>query len=331
MKNLFSKDNFLFPSFDKKQKTQSVVVSVLLAVFFIASAFAFMNAMYCFADIVGCVVSGSPDVAIKDLLRSLPIILSLFMSIWALLLVHALFRNVSDEKRVKSLFKNGIALIAFGGITIVYIIIGLAVGKFSSLVEGSPTPLYPLDAMLYSLLFMAVGVAALLYRKKFQEKLPYVVPNRAPIVQKARVGYCFAIAIWMLVALFSFAAFWFGLFIIDFRHGYQAYSIALLLVYCVNAFFLIAWEFYYNELKEEARKQILLPLSIVALAVSVCVAAFYFIALGLNLDGPSNVGFGVLPVAFAASVNIATMLVVATPLIVSVVALIKGLLLRKEK
>ena len=39
MKNLFSKDNFLIASFDKKQKTQSIVVSVLLAVFFIASAF----------------------------------------------------------------------------------------------------------------------------------------------------------------------------------------------------------------------------------------------------------------------------------------------------
>ena len=59
-------------------------------------------------------------------------------------------------------------------------------------------------------------------------------------------------------------------------------------------------------------------------------AVLYFVGLGVNLDGPSNAGFGILPVAFAASVNIATMIVVATPLIVSVVALIKGLLLRKK-
>ena len=54
------------------------------------------------------------------------------------------------------------------------------------------------------------------------------------------------------------------------------------------------------------------------------------IGLGTNLDAPSNFGFGTLPVAFAASVNIATLIVVATPLIVAVVALIKGLLLRKK-
>ena len=185
--------------------------------------------------------------------------------------------------------------------------------------------------MLYALLFVCIGVFALLYRKKFQEKLPFIVPNRAPVVSKARFGYCFAVAIWMLIALFSFAAFWLGLFIIDFLHGYQAYSIALLLVFFVNALFMCVWEFYYNELKEEARKQVLLPLALIGLGVSVCAAAFYFIALGFNLDGPANVGFGVLPVAFAASVNIATMLVVATPLIVSVVALIKGLLRRKAK
>ena len=58
-------------------------------------------------------------------------------------------------------------------------------------------------------------------------------------------------------------------------------------------------------------------------------AIIYFIALKFNLDGPSNVGFGILPIAFSASVNIATLLVVATPLIVSVVALIKGLIRKK--
>ena len=331
MKNLFSKDNFLFPSLDKKQKTQSLIVAGLLALFFIASAFTFMNFMYCFADIVGCIVSGSADVAIVDLLRSLPMFLSFFMTLWTLLLVHAYFRNVDEQKRLKSLYKNAIVIMAFAGISIVYIIVGLIVGKYSSLVEGSPSPLYPLDALLYSLFFAFIGACAFLYGKKYQEKLPYLVPSRGPVATKARFGYCFFVAIWMLIALFSFAGFWIGLFVIDFLHGYQAYSIALLLVYLVNAVFMIAWEFYYNELTEEGRKKVLFPLSLIALGIAVISAVFYFIALGANLDGPSNIGFGVLPVAFAASVNIATMLVVATPLIVSVVALIKGLLLRKAK
>ena len=102
MKKLFDKSGFLFSSFDKEQKRQSTFVFLLLLVLFVLSSFTFFNMLYCFADIIGSIVSGSADVAIKDLLRSLPIILSCFMSIWAILLVHASFRNASDERRIKS-------------------------------------------------------------------------------------------------------------------------------------------------------------------------------------------------------------------------------------
>ncbi len=331
MKDIFSRDSYLFPSFEAKAKKQSVIIAILLGVFFLAAAFCFMNTLYCFADIIGSIVSGSPDVAIHDLLRALPVFLSVFMTIWALLLFHGQFRNVNEEKRVKSLKKNAIALLAFGGITIIYVIVGRITGTYLSLVEGSPSWIYPLDAMLYALLYIAIGVLALLYAKKAPEKLAYVVPSRGPIAKKARFVYCLFVAFWMLIALFSFAGFWTGLFIIDFAHGYALFSVALLLVYLTNACFLICWEFLYNELKEEARKKLLLPVGVIATAIAAIVAGFYFIALGLNLDGPSNVGFGVLPVTFAASVNIATMIVVATPLIVGVTATIKGILIRKAK
>lgn len=330
MKNMFSKENFLLSGFDKGQRRQSTLVSICLMVLYICSAFCFMNMLYCFADMVGSIVSGSADVMLYDFLRSIPIFLSFFMTLWTLLLVHAFFRNVSEEKRMKSLTKNAIAILCFAVINIAYIIVGLVMGKFSSIVEGSPSPLYPLDAVLYSVLFIAIAVFALIYKAKLAQKYAYVVPSRGPIVTKGRFGYCLVITLWMLVSLFCFAGFWTGLFIIDFVHGYLAYSIGLLLVYFVNFLFFTAWEFYYNEVKEEARKDVLLPLAIIGLVISVAAAAYYFVALGFNLDGPSNVGFGVLPVAFAASVNIATMVVVATPIIVSVVALIKGILLRKK-
>ncbi|MBO4540589.1 MAG: hypothetical protein J5736_01245 [Bacilli bacterium] len=330
MKKYFDKDNFILSSFDKKQKIQSVVISAALGLFYVFSAFTFFNALYVFAELVGSMVSGSPDAALRDLLRSLPIFLSCFMSIWALLLAHGLFRNVNDEKRAKSIKKNGIALLSFAGVNVVAIIVMLIAGRFHSLVEGSPSPLYPLDSILYSLLYVALGVFALLYPSKFQEKLSYVVPSRGPIVGKVRGLYCTFVSIWMLVSLFSFAGFFLGLFIQDFAHGYVFFSIALLIVYLVNILFLAFWEFYFNELKEEKRKEFLLPIAIVGLAVSVLMMVLYFVGLGLNMDGPSNAGFGILPVAFTASVNIATLVVVATPFLVSVTALIKGLLARKK-
>ena len=329
MKKFFSKDNFVLSTFDKKQRLQSLIVSIALIVFFAFSAFTFFNAMYAFADCIGSIVSGSADAALRDAGRSIPLFLSCFMSIWALLLVHGLFRNVSDEKRIKTLKKNAIALLAFAFVNLVAIIVMLIMGKFHSLVEGTPSPFYPLDSLLYSLIFVALGIFALLYVSKLQEKLPYVVPSRGPVVSKLRGLYCTFMSFWMLIALYSFASFAIGLFILDFGH-YFFFSFALTLVYFINCLFLVVWELYFNELKEERKKEFLLPLAAVGLIVSIVVAAIYLIGLGTNLDAPSNAGFGVLPVAFAASVNIATLIIVFTPLIVSVVALIKGLIIRKK-
>ena len=330
MKKFFDKENFILSTFDDKQRKQSLVVSILVMVAFILSAFTFFNFLFGFVDAMGSIVSGSPDVAVKDLLRSVPTFLSFFMSVWTLLLFHASFRNVSEERRNKSLFRNAIAIICFGGLAIVYVVIGLIVGKYKSLVEGSPSPIYPLDIVLYSLVFIALGVCTILYLKKFAAKAPYLVPSRGPIVTKARFIYCFGVSIWMLCAFYGCSAFILGLFIVDFLHGHAFYGISLLLVYLLSALMLAIWEFYYNELKEEKRKEFLLPLAIVGLGCSVIVMALYFISLGTDLDAPSNMGFGVLPIAFAASVNMATLVMVFSPFIVSVVALIKGLLARKK-
>lgn len=329
MKKFFDKDNFVLSTFDSKQRLQSLIVAIALIVFFVFSAFTFFNGMYAFADCVGSIVSGSFDAALRDAGRSIPLFLTTFMSIWALLLVHGLFRNVSDEKRVKSLKKNAIALLAFAAVNFVAIIVMLIMGKFHSLVEGAPSPLYPLDSILYSLIFVALGVFALLYLSSLQQKIPYVVPSRGPIVSKLRGLYCTFISFWMLIAIYSFAAFAIGLFILDFGH-YFFFSFALCLVYFVNCLFLAVWELYFNELKEEKKKEFLLPLAIAGLVVAVLTVVIYMIGLGTNLDAPSNAGFGILPVAFAASVNIATLIIVFTPVIVSIVALIKGLLARKK-
>ena len=331
MRNLFNKENFLFPTFDKKQKKQAWILFGLIALLFVASTFTFVNMLYAFTDVVGSIVSGSIDVAIKDLFRSLPLFLVFFMTLWTLLALHAFFRNVSEEKRLKSMKKCAITVLAFAGVNFFYVSIRRFSGGYSSFAEGSPSPWFPLDTILYSLPFIAVAAVALLDGKKILKAYPYVVPSRGPVVKKARFVYCFFLSIWMLFAIYGFAAFWLGLFCIDFIHGHLPYALALVLVFFVNAIFFIAWEFYYNEVKAEKRKDVLLPLSFVGLGVSLVTAIFFFVALGTDKFAPSNIGFGLQPIAFAASINIATILLVLVPVIVSIVALIKGLILRKKK
>ena len=130
MKNLFNKENFLFPSFSKNQKIQSLIVSILIIIFFIFSSFTFFNMLYAFSDELGSIVCGSMDVAIKDFLRSVPLFLSFFMSLWTMLLLHTIYRKIDETKRNKAIFRKSIVILSFAFVNILYVIIGLIVGKY---------------------------------------------------------------------------------------------------------------------------------------------------------------------------------------------------------
>ena len=330
MKRFFDKTNFIPSEFAKNATRQNRFLIGLLVLFFLASSFTFFNALYGFVDAIGSIVSASADVAIYDLLRSMPLILSAFMSIWALLLCHASFRKVSEEKWHRSLVKDAICLIVFAGVNILYVIIGLATGKYLSIVEGAPSPWFPLDSLLYSLLFIALGVLVLLYEKKWAAKRPCYLPKRGEIVTKARGLYCTFMSFWLLFALYGFAGGLFSIFIYDFTHGYAFYGVMTVLCFLLSPAMLCVWEFYYNNLKEDKKKELLLPLALCGLTVAILFIALDMVALSMSLDAPSNAGFGMFPIAFAASVNIATLLQVFVPLIVAIVALIKGIRLRKK-
>ena len=61
---------------ENKSKKQALIVTILLIVLFVLSAFTFMNALYCLSDCIASTVSASADIAIRDALRSVPVFLS---------------------------------------------------------------------------------------------------------------------------------------------------------------------------------------------------------------------------------------------------------------
>ncbi|MBO4326058.1 MAG: hypothetical protein J5950_02155 [Clostridia bacterium] len=325
MKNMFDRNNFVLSGLDEKQKKTSLFVTLGVALFFILSAFTFMNFLYCLSDCIGSIVCASADVALRDALRSMPVFLTFFITLSGLMIAHTFYRNENAEMLRKKAKKHAVIGIVIGTILIVYVIVMRIAGKYLSLVEGAPSPLYPLDSVLYALLIIALEVLILVYFKKKAENGAYNGPSRAPLQKKGRFVRSFFRTFWMLIALYGFCGFFYSIFIVDFKNGYVAYSLAMMLVSLIAFLSLAVWELYYNNLTEEKRKEVTLPLAIISLAVSVAATIFYFIALKGNLDGPSNVGFGILPIAFSASVNFATLLVVALPLIVSITALIRGL------
>lgn len=325
---MFDSNNFVISGLDRKQKKQSLAVTAAVIIFFVFSAFTFMNFLYCLADCIGSIVCASTDVALRDALRSLPIFLSFFLSLSGLMVAQTFYRNENEELLRKKAKKHAIIGIVIADLIVVYVIVGRIAGKYLSLVEGSPSRLYPLDSIIYALFFIVLGIAVLIY---FGKKRVYAGPSRAPIQKKGRGVRSFFRTFWMLIGLYGFCGFFYSIFIVDFTDGYVPYSVAMMFVSLVAFLSFAVWEIYYNNLTEAKRREATLPLAIISLAVSVASTVIYFIALKNNLDGPSNVGFGILPIAFSASVNFATLLVVAMPLIVSVTALVKGLIRRKTK
>ena len=331
MKKMFDKNGFVTSGVDGNQKKQAIAVTLTVALFFILSAFTFMNFLYCLSDCIGSIVCASPDVSLKDALRSMPIFLSFFMTLSGLMVAHTFYRNESPEILRKRAEKHSLIGAVIGCIIIVYVIVMCIAGKYVSIVEGAPSPFYPLDSVLYALPYIAFGVLVRMYFKKKADSLCYCGPSRAPLQKKGYIVRSIFRALWLMFGLYGFCGFFYSIFIIDFSNGYVPYALAMMLVSLIAFLSIAVWEFYYNNLKEEKRKEVTLPLAIISLAVSVCSAVIYFTALKGNLDGPTTVGFGILPIAFSASVNFATLLVVATPLIVSVTALIKGFLRKKAE
>lgn len=331
MKKLFQKDNFYFFSYDKRQKKQAIVVFALLFIFFLAAAFAFVNAFYSFVNSLGSIVCGSIDVAVKDFLRSVPLYLSFFVTFWAFLIVYSYYRNVDEIKRKIKVKKRAIVIIVLGTINILYVLIGLMVGKYLSIVEGSPSPLFPLDSILYTALFIVLAVLVLVYFNKFEKKHPYVVPIKEHLPIKKKSIYYVGLSLWIVVSLYSFSAFWMGIFIIDYIHGYLFFSLSLMLLLLLSWVVFILWGTYFPNLKIEKKKELLLPLGIITFSVSIVVIVLYHIALAMNLDGPTHVGFGVLPATFSASINIETNVITISLLIFSIVTIVKGIKYRKNK
>lgn len=325
---MFDRDNFVRPSSGSKKA--GAVSFACLAFLYVITAFTFMNALYCFSDCVGSTVSGSADIALRDAMRSVPVFLSFGVTLGGLMVCQAFWRNESHEILAKKAKKHAVITLAIGAFIILYAVAMRIAGRYLSLTEGGPSPFYPLDAMLYALLFIAGGVCVLLYFKKYADSRPFQGPSRPRVPRKAGFFRNLFLTLWLLFSLYGFCGFFYSIFVVDFSHGYLPYTLASMFASLVTFLSFAVWELFYNSLKPEKRGGAMLRVSLVCLGVSVISAAVYFVALKFNLDGPSNVGFGLLPVAFSASVNFATMISVFTPFIASAAGVVKSLALRKR-
>lgn len=326
IKDLFNKDLFVSSGCDKKAKTQSLIVTLVVAFLYACCAFCMFNFIYLICNVVGSIVSGSPECAVRDFIRSSPILLILIATFNLLVSAHNFRRNVSTEIRNKMLMRNSISAIVIAGLTIVLILIFFILGKYDSLIDGYPSYLYPLDAIIFSLLIIGFATISILYVKKFEEKHPYVGVNRAPSTKgKLRALRPIFETIWALAALYGLAAFIFSPVYIDWIHGHVFFSIMLVIMFVLPTVYYLWWEFYYNELKAENHKINLIP-SIVGLCIGVLTVGLYCLAYNLDPQAPNLADFALLAVDYTASVNATALIYSACNIIIPLVALIKCLI-----
>ena len=331
IKKLFNRDNFVATGIDKKSKIHLLIITATLVATFVVTAFCAFDFIYVLCDVVGSVVSGSADVGIRDLIRSLPILFTLIGSSNIFVMFHYIYRNVSNEKRSRGVMYNSIASICLGVITIAYIVIGTITGVYSKLVTGYPSVLYPLDSLLGGLLIIAVGVLFLLWNVKYQEKLPYVGPNMPKGVKGVEKPFHHVLlGLWIACALYGLSAVVHSTYIVDWTHGHVFYSVMLVIMFALPVLYLMTWEFYYNQLKEENRKNLLF-VAICGLCLSIVVVGLYALAYNLDPQAPDLACFGILPVDYTASINAATYIYSVCNLAVPAMVLIKALIIYKKK
>jgi len=329
MTNYFSKELRVSSTLTEQGKKERLLYTILSGVFFVVGGFAFWEFVYDLCNMIGAIVSGTPSQAGAQALRMLPFILIAFYLVYIGGSCYNLYMATSTEKRGKEWFKKSIVSMVWGGVIVLYVFIALCAGEYNAIVEGYVTPLFPLDALLFGLGIVGLGVAAFFYSKRLVKKgseLP-VMPERQGAGTKA--GKVFGTISYMM-ALSGFAACIYSFWVMDSAHGNVFYNIMLWLNYFVAVAMAVIYRFVYSELKAEYKKKACLELGIIVLVINAVLFILYMVAVQVQNEAPNLNAFGVLPIEFTASFNAFTVLFGLNNLLCPIIAIIKGVIKRKE-
>ena len=170
MREFFARPNRLVFDLGDKGRRERFFYHIVFAVTFFAGAFLFWEFMYELWNMIGAAASGSPEKALEDFLRMLPLTLTGFTLIYIAIFTHNAYRAGSAASRRNKWKAGGIVTIVMGLVIAGYIITGLVRGEYASVVEGYLTPLFPLDVMIGAVLFIVFGFVSLNYARLLREE-----------------------------------------------------------------------------------------------------------------------------------------------------------------
>lgn len=294
---IFKKENRL--SLSAKERKTAVFYTVFFAVFFLLSALLMWTFVCSLCHMIGSVVCSSPAQAVVEMMRMMPLYLLAWSSAGIGIAALSLGRTEKAPDRAQRFSSAGYVMIAIGAVAALWVIIGLIVGKYEKLVEGYVFPLFPLDMLLGGLLEMLLGKHALTYAKRLKKSgNPQTNSGKKDSIL-FRVGRTAS----YILAACGFAAFFLGIFTMDWRHGNLFFNLMLLLCYASPVCMLAAYRYVTTDLTEEMRPFAQKQLSLLFLIANALLLALYLLAVQIENEAPNLNAFSVLPIEFTASFN----------------------------
>ena len=314
---------------DARRERRFYFLFAILA--FIPGAFILWEMHYELWNIIGSVASHSPDRAAAQAIRMIPLYLVGAALIHLLIYTNGAYRAKNEKARRAKWLAGGIVLIVLGVIIAAYVAIGIMVGEYGRIIEGFITPLFPLDTLLAGIIFIGIGFLSIRYSKvleKKHSKLPYV--NDRGVFGWRFFTFGLLRCLSLLVAMCGFAASVWGIFVIDFSHGYLMYSIVLWLNFFTAFAMLFAYKFIFCETKEESRGGAAVKLGCIFLVVNIVLFALYMLSLQIWNEAPNVTAFALMPADFTASMNIFAVFYGVNNILAPIAAVVRGLIMEKN-
>ncbi len=297
LKDLLLKENRNVSMMNKDAKKERMFYMILFFVVYTLAAFSMFEFMYELCNIIGCIVSGTPSEAIKELIRVLPMMLTTATFILICVFTHNAYVAVSADARKHIWKKNSIAVIVLAVIMFLYIIVQYITGLFK-FVSGGPTLLYPFDILLLSCGFIAFGYFGLKYVKVLETKKTLL-----PFGPKVKGITKVFMVISFMIALFSSAAIFYSTYVMDWAHGNLFYNFMLIAAFGCAVLQFFMYKLVYCEAKNEFKVPATNKLGLKLLIFNVCIFALYLVSVEVENEAPNLNAFGLLPIEFTASFN----------------------------
>ncbi len=312
----------------RKERRFYMFLSVIA---YIPGAFALWEINYELWNMIGSTASGSPDMAVTEALRMIPLYLVGAALILFLVYTNGAYRAKSEKARIRKWLAGGTVMVIMGVITAAYVVIGVLLGEYGELIEGYVSPLYPLDMLLAGAVFAGVGFLSIHYAAVLRRKpsvLPYVADKGLFGLRLRTFGLLRALGLAM--SMLGFAASFWGITVLDLSHGYLMYSIVLWLNYFTAFAMYLAYKYIFCETKPESRGTAAVKLGAIFLIVNVVLFALHLVTVQIWNEAPNVAAFGILPADFLSSMNIFAVAYGLNNILTPIVAIARGLVMEKK-